>query len=93
LEIVTQTENSFQPPILITPHPTNQAMEWILNYTPKLNFEDGHRVDIAVQHYEPYINFDVLLDRVGYSNDSSDGSDGSGSASSTTGASTAAAVV
>jgi BioD-like phosphotransacetylase family protein len=94
LEIVTQTENNFQPPILITPHPTNQAMECILNYTPKLNFEDGHRVDIAVQHYEPYINFDVLLDRVGYnsSSTSSDSASASSSSSSTASTSTAAAV-
>jgi BioD-like phosphotransacetylase family protein len=90
LEIVTNSCDSDeqQPPILLTPHSTTLAMEWIHNYTPKLNFEDGHRVDIAVQHYEPYINFDVLLDRVGYNNgivsSDSDSNDSSSTASDST---------
>jgi hypothetical protein len=33
-------------------------------YTPKLNFEDGHRVDTAISHYEEYIDFDLLLERL-----------------------------
>jgi BioD-like phosphotransacetylase family protein len=67
LEIVTSLpRQQSQPPVLVTPHPMRQAMESIHNYTPKLNFEDGHRVNVAVDHYEPYINFDLLLERVGF---------------------------
>jgi BioD-like phosphotransacetylase family protein len=79
-----------QPPILLAPHPTTLAMEWIHNYTPKLNFEDGHRVDIAVQHYEPYINFDVLLDRVGYNHGIGSSASNESSSTASTSASTVA---
>jgi BioD-like phosphotransacetylase family protein len=74
LEIITTHAHQHKStaPVLVVEHPTNQAMECIHNYTPKLNFEDGHRVDIAVQHYEPCIDFDVLLQRVGYTSDSAD---------------------
>ena len=36
-------------------------MEEIHKFTPKLNSEDEGRVSVAVEHYEPYINFDLLL--------------------------------
>jgi hypothetical protein len=39
----------------------------IHRYTPKLNFEDASRAQTAVHHYEPYIDFDLLLERTGHS--------------------------
>lgn len=50
-------------PVLIARHPTHAAMELINNMTPKLNIHDSGRVETAVMHYEPYINFDLILDR------------------------------
>ena len=64
MEIVKSMPSS-APPVLMAPQPTRDVMERIYNYTPKLNLEDGHRVSTAVEHYEPYIDFDQLLERVG----------------------------
>jgi len=63
LEIVTNLPDS-APPVLLAHKPTDQVMQGLYSYTPKLNAEDGNRVDKAVQHYEPYIDFDLLLERV-----------------------------
>jgi phosphate acetyltransferase len=53
------------PPMLICKEGTRSAMEQISHYTPKHNNQDTHRIEIAVNHYEPYIDFDLLLDRTG----------------------------
>lgn len=60
MEIVTSMAAD-APPVLMVPTATHQVMEAIHSYTPKLNFEDAGRVGVAVEHYEPYINFDLLL--------------------------------
>ena len=41
-----------------------ETMTELHKYTPKLNFEDGHRVDTAISHYEEYIDLDLLLERL-----------------------------
>lgn len=53
------------PPMLVCKEGTRHVMEQILGYTPKHNNEDSHRLEIAVDHYEPYIDFDLLLERTG----------------------------
>jgi len=50
-------------PMMFVDLPTHQVMTKINNFTPKLNFEDTNRVSVAVEHYEPYIDFDELLRR------------------------------
>jgi hypothetical protein len=45
-------------------------MKMIHNYTPKLNIHDTNRVGVAVDHYEPYIDFEELLRRTTSSNSS-----------------------
>lgn len=68
LDIVRAMEDSeTAPPVMLVPQSTNHVMEQIVNYTPKLNFEDSHRASIAVAHYEPFIDFDLLLERSGHS--------------------------
>jgi len=74
LEIVASA-GDLAPPILLCPQPTRTVMSSTYAYTPKLNAEDGHRVQTAVRHYEPYIDFDLLLERVGYSVVSATGTD------------------
>merc|ERR1712232_1150900 len=59
-------ESGSAPPVLLAPHRTNEVMDMIHRYTPKLNFEDANRAQTAVKHYEPYIDFDLLLERTGY---------------------------
>lgn len=63
LEILKQGHRG--PPVLLAPQSTAEVMEAMHHYTPKLNFEDGRRVQTAIQHYEDYINFDLLLERLG----------------------------
>jgi len=41
------------------------VMDKIHKFTPKLNNDDSHRLIAAVEHYEPYINYDLLLSRTG----------------------------
>lgn len=50
-------------PVLVTTASTDDAMNALYGYTPKLHINDGHRVDMTVEHYEPYIDFDRLMDR------------------------------
>lgn len=57
-------------PIMSVDVPTQQAMKMIHNYTPKLNIHDTNRVGVAVDHYEPYIDFEELLRRTTSSNSS-----------------------
>lgn len=59
-------DSASAPPVLLAPHPTNKVMEMIHDFTPKLNFEDAHRAHTAVDHYEPHIDFDLLLERTGH---------------------------
>jgi len=48
---------------VLVEYSTHQAMQKIHAYTPKFNIDDEHRVTTAVEHYEPFINFDELLTR------------------------------
>jgi len=57
-------------PIMTVELSTHQAMQNIHDYTPKLNIDDSNRVDKAVEHYEPFIDFDELLRRTTSSNNS-----------------------
>jgi len=59
-------ESGSAPPVLLAPYPTNTVMDMIHGFTPKLNFEDENRAHTAVNHYEPYIDFDLLLERTGH---------------------------
>lgn len=51
------------PSIMMVEGTTHAAMTKIHNFTPKLNIDDTGRVSVAVDHYEPYIDFDQLLHR------------------------------
>lgn len=51
-------------PVMVVEYSTHQAMQMIHDYTPKLNIDDKNRVRKAVEHYEPHIDFDLLLQRV-----------------------------
>lgn len=50
-------------PVMIVENSTHEAMQKIHDYTPKFNIHDVDRVSKAVDHYEPYIDFDELLKR------------------------------
>lgn len=57
-------------PIMVVDFSTHQAMQKIHEFTPKLNIDDRNRVGKAVEHYEPYIDFDELLRRTTSENSS-----------------------
>ena len=59
MDIVASMKDA--PPVLMVPKQTHQVMEAIHSFTPKLHSEDANRVSVAVNHYEPYIDFDRLL--------------------------------
>mmetsp|Transcript_4118 Transcript_4118/g.6194 ORF Transcript_4118/g.6194 Transcript_4118/m.6194 type:complete len:1216 (+) Transcript_4118:359-4006(+) len=63
-------------PCMIVECSTHEAMSKIHSYTPKLNIDDKARVNTAVEHYEPYIDFDQLLKRTTSSNSSFNDPDG-----------------
>jgi BioD-like phosphotransacetylase family protein len=56
----------YDPPILVVPEPTSLVMEKIHSFTPKLHAGDYSRVAATVDHYEPYIDFDLLLQQAGH---------------------------
>jgi BioD-like phosphotransacetylase family protein len=67
MDIVHSMEDEeMAPPVMLVPQSTNRVMEQIVNYTPKLNYQDLHRSSTAVDHYEPYIDFELLLERSGH---------------------------
>ncbi|KAL7515967.1 hypothetical protein ACHAWX_001030 [Stephanocyclus meneghinianus] len=52
------------PPILVAAgHSPAEAAKLIRTMTPKFNANDERRVSRATEHYEPYIDFDLLLER------------------------------
>lgn len=57
------TDDDDGPSIMIVKGTTHEAMTKIHAYTPKLNIDDESRVSVAVDHYEKYIDFDLLLRR------------------------------
>jgi len=52
------------PPVLRAPgYSPADAAKHIRTMTPKFNANDERRVTRATEHYEPYIDFDLLIDR------------------------------
>ena len=51
-------------PVLHVKKSTHAAMEQLQFFTPKLTIDDKSRVNQAIAHYEEYIDFDLLLDRI-----------------------------
>jgi len=62
--------DSLDTPVLSVEMSTYEAMKKLHNFTAKLNNHDQARVEKAICHYEPYINFDELLRRTSASNSS-----------------------
>mmetsp|Transcript_27329 Transcript_27329/g.66332 ORF Transcript_27329/g.66332 Transcript_27329/m.66332 type:complete len:468 (+) Transcript_27329:92-1495(+) len=57
-------------PIMAVEKTTHEALKAIHKFTPKLNIDDTNRVTVAVNHYEPYIDFDELMRRTRSGNSS-----------------------
>lgn len=63
VEAMIRSYDGGGPSIMMVEGTTHAAMTKIHQFTPKLNIDDTGRVSVAVDHYEPYINFDLLLER------------------------------
>ncbi len=57
-------------PVMTVDMSTHDVMSKIHSFTPKLNIQDTNRVAVAVDHYEPHIDFDTLIHRTQSSNTS-----------------------
>lgn len=62
-EVTDMLKGMSGAPVMEVGLSTHDAMQRIHGYTPKLNIHDTNRVEVAVDHYEPYIDFDELLRR------------------------------
>ena len=63
VEAMIRDNDGDGPSIMMVEGTTHAAMTKIHNFTPKLNIDDTGRVGVAIDHYEPYIDFDQLLER------------------------------
>lgn len=55
---------AYDAPIMVAPAGTVDVADNIAAFTAKLNIGDRSRVAAAIAHYEPHIDFDVLLNDV-----------------------------
>jgi hypothetical protein len=69
--VVSDMLNSLHDaPVMVVGYSTYDTMSRIHDYTPKLNIHDTSRVEAAIDHYEPYIDFDELTRRTQAGNSS-----------------------
>jgi len=61
LEYLMQMALDTDAPVIVTKFGTVDALETIKTYTAKHNINDRSRVRAAIEHYEPQIDFDVML--------------------------------
>jgi len=47
-----------------------KSLTYFVCIQSKLNIDDTNRVDVAIEHYEPYIDFEELLRRTTATNSS-----------------------
>jgi dethiobiotin synthetase len=62
-DMIRDAGPSGPPVILASGYSPADAAKVIRTMTPKFNANDNRRVTRATEHYEPYIDFDLLLDR------------------------------
>lgn len=68
VEDMLKTLNS--APVMVVEMTTHETTKKIGAFTPKLNIDDKNRVGVAVDHYEPYIDFEELARRTRSANSS-----------------------
>ena len=61
MSYLTQMAVETDAPVLVTNLGTLDALERIKTFTAKHNINDTSRVKAAIAHYEPQIDFDLLL--------------------------------
>ena len=51
----------FDAPVMLAPTRTDRVKKQVDSHVAKMSVRDTARVDAAVAHYEPHIDFDKLL--------------------------------
>ena len=51
-------------PVLSVETSSTETMKLIEQFTPKMKSNDSDRINSVVQHYEPHIDFDALINTV-----------------------------
>jgi len=69
-EVTDMLKSLTGAPVMVVGMATHDVTSKIHSFTPKLNIHDTNRVAVAVEHYEPYIDFDSLIRRTQSSNSS-----------------------
>ena len=69
---ITEMMDGLDTPIIYVEMSTHKAMHLLHNFTPKLNYDDKARVEKALSHCEPYIDFDELIRRTTTNSTSND---------------------
>lgn len=67
---ITDMLEDLDTPVISVELSTHEAMHKLHNFTPKLNYDDTARVEKAITHYEPHIDFDELIRRTSANNSS-----------------------
>ena len=62
-EMISDSGSSGPPVLVASGYSPAEAAKQIRTMTPKFNASDEGRVSRATEHYEPYIDFDLLMDR------------------------------
>ena len=62
-EVEDMIVSHVEAPVLHVGLSSHDVVSRIHGFTPKLNLEDRNRVDVAVDHYEGYLDFETLLER------------------------------
>lgn len=63
LPYLMEIAHAYDAPIMLTQYGTIEATDKIAKFTAKMNIGDTKRVRAAIDHYEPHIDFDLLLER------------------------------
>ena len=61
LPYLVDIARAYDAPVMLTSKGTIEATNFMANFTAKMHVGDQARIAAAIDHYEPHIDFDLLL--------------------------------
>jgi BioD-like phosphotransacetylase family protein len=61
LPYLMELVRAYDAPVMLVQGGTRPTNDLIHGFTAKLNINDTRRVDAAISHYEPHLDFDAIL--------------------------------
>mmetsp|Transcript_2240 Transcript_2240/g.3037 ORF Transcript_2240/g.3037 Transcript_2240/m.3037 type:complete len:383 (-) Transcript_2240:196-1344(-) len=58
---IKEIARTYEAPLLFAGVSTFKVVDRLRDYTPKLHIHDRERVEAAINHYEPYLDFETML--------------------------------